>query len=106
MSGNDVPDYGGGSRPSRCDDVDFTTMLGRVDPAQRELIAVGDTLRVEAQDEPVATVVVRSDTGQLGVLTSATRVAQLRDCISRGYKFTAIVDVLDGGNVTVRILSS
>jgi hypothetical protein len=100
---------GGDASPDPCLELRFKARLRSVDPAELELVDVGDTLRVRlfTADRPQIGVfriigpdpLVTADS-PVGVLLD--RIAELLPCLS-GFTYDAEVLAIDGGDVTVHV---
>lgn len=87
-----------------CPDLAFSTTIASPVPDEVDSLEEGDTLDVDLVERGGVTIigVMRSDGTVIGSVASGP-IAQLRECLQRGFTYGAEVDSVEGGAVTVRI---
>lgn len=108
MSGTDPSVGRGGGGPSsgpECPGQPFTTTLASPVPAVVAGLTVGTVLTVASIDTPVRAVVALDDDGNVaGAITRDP--ARLRACMQIGTVYTATIEAIAGGAVTVLVLGT
>src|ERR1035437_6899779 len=88
-----------------CSSIIEHTILNSPDPKVLSKLKVNDQLQLEAKTDRGPLVAIDSSGNIAGSITSGI-LAQLLDCIKKGYKFIAIIEEMDGGKCKVEIRSS
>ncbi|MFZ6654733.1 hypothetical protein [Undibacterium sp. TJN19] len=97
---------GGGGAPDyviECDKVFINTQLSSPKPDVIAHISEGDELSIALQSMNGRIVLVAIYDGEIAGGFATPDTAKLRDCIEKGYGFSATVNSINSGQIRVRI---
>ncbi|MDT0263416.1 hypothetical protein [Jatrophihabitans lederbergiae] len=103
MSGSDpttTVSLGGGGSDNDCPGQPFETVLGSPDPDVVATLSIGDQLTLAAVEEPARGVFARTQDGR-NVGAVVRNIVALRGCLAAGFSYSAIVQRIEGGSVTI-----
>ena len=102
MSGSNERDTGPIYEPTlRCETINFTTDVNSPQPDALIGLKVDAILDIELNNHVV--VVVRRDNRKILGSINWTNVLKLIECLEQGYKYVAVVRLIQGGLVKVAI---
>lgn len=95
--------WGGGSSQTPCEVLAFETQLSSPKANVIQRIKIGDVLNIELENLDVTSTIVVSWHGEVAGGLTTPDVLRLRECISSGYKYVAIVLLINQGQIKVRV---
>lgn len=95
------PDYSQVDETSLCEKLAFKTQLASPNHEILSKLKVGNQLAITLEDRG-SIVAVTKDLKYVGGILSRQQ-SKLKDCIEKGFEFSANITAIDGGNCEIKI---